>query len=289
MSTTGCQGVPARCPILTTERIISSPAADILIVNWNGAFFLEHLLPLALELTDPEHRFSVWDNASRDDSWPVLSCLADRHAGRLRAFRSLPNMRHGGGLRRLLARSDRELLVVMDCDATPLRSDWVAELARPVLDGAAACGIPHGSRDRYVHPSCLCTTRSALRELSVDVRPSYPDFDVMQRLSAAATEAGRPLSFVEPDGGFLFSGFGRTYGDGLVYHHWFGTRVNPVEGLAETPEGRTVTGLAESQRALEAWLRERGQWREAETPKRARLLGTAKGVIGAHGPAWLQH
>ena len=54
----------------------------------------------------------------------------------------------------------------------------------------------------------------------------------------------------------MFDGFGRTYGRGLVYHHWFGTRLNEVSGLPETPEGRTREGLTNSKVALQAWLQE---------------------------------
>lgn len=247
---------------------------------------MKHFLPLALEYTDSKHRFSVWDNASRDGSWPLIAGLARAHPERLRAFRSLQNNRHGTGLRHLLARTDRELVVVLDCDATPLRSGWVEELAGPVLAGAAACGIPAGD-DRFVHPACLCTTRSTLRELRVDVRPDYPRYDVMQRLSVAANAADRPLAFIEPDGGFLFSGFGQTYGNELVYHHWFGTRVNPVAGMQETPEGRTTAGLARSQGVLLEWLSEGGHLRSCEATGGAGLRHSIQSIAMAHGPAWM--
>lgn len=264
----------------------ATPPVDILIVNWNGAFFLRHLIPLALEVTDSRHRFNIWDNHSRDGSWDVLAGLARTHPGRVNAFRSLQNKRHGTGLRWLLARTDREVVVVLDCDATPLREGWVDALAAPVLAGSAAHGIPHGD-PRFVHPSCLCTTRTTLRELDVDVRPDYPRYDVMQRLSVSAREAGRRLDFLAEDGDYLFSGFGRTYGDELIYHHWFGTRVNPIAGMGETPEGRTTAGLAASQATLHDWLEERGQLRTFVPDRGAGFLETVRSVARAHGPAGL--
>jgi len=272
--------------IALPEKPIPTPAVDILIINWNGAFFLRHLIPLALEVTDERHRFSIWDNASRDGSWDVLAGLARDFPGRVQPFRSLQNKRHGTGLRWLLARTDREVVVVLDCDATPLRKGWVDILAAPVLDGAAAHGIPHGD-PRFVHPSCLCTTRSTLRDLKVDVRPDYPRYDVMQRLSVSAEGAGRRLEYLDEDGDYLFSGFGRTYGDELIYHHWFGTRVNPIAGMGETPEGRTTAGLAESQETLQSWLEQRGQLRSFKPDRKAGLGETLGSVLKAHGPAWL--
>lgn len=244
-------------------------AADILLVNWNGAFFLRHFLPLALELTNPAHRFSIWDNASVDESQALLLALARRQPRRVSVHFARTNQGHAFALERLLERTDRDLLVLLDCDATPLRAGWVETLAAGLRDGVAGHGIWFA---HYLHPACLCTRRTTLVHLEADLHPDYPHRDVFQGFTHRAQGAGLELIRLADDGDYLFDGFGQTYGDHLIYHHWFGTRVNPAQGLEETPEGRTREGLARSQRALEAWLRERGLWRELPQPGRARAF-----------------
>jgi len=230
---------------------------------------VRQFLPLLLELTPSPHRVSVWDNASRDGSRVALMELARRHPGRLATRFCRGNKSHAGGLQALLDRCDRDLVVFLDCDAVPLRAGWLDELAAPVLAGAPAHGIWF---NEYLHPSCLCTRRSTLAAMGVSVWPEYPERDVLQHLTVRAREQGVELARLATDGDYLFDGFGRTYGDGLVYHHWFGTRVNPVAGLEETPEGRTRAGLYDSKAQLERWLRARALWREWREPPPLRSL-----------------
>ena len=175
----------------------------------------------------------------------------------------------------------------MDCDCTPLREGWIDELATPVLRRAAASGIRFPD---YMHPAFLCTRRSLLTKWSVDVRPDYPHHDVLQHLTHVAEREDLPLAPLEDDlrEECMFDGCGQTYGRELVYHHWFGTRVNTIAGLEGTPEGRTREGLVGSMSALQAWLLERGLWREVAPGRglsatRRTMLATA----AAWAPGWL--
>lgn len=240
---------------------------DILMVNWNGAFFIRHFVPLLIELTDPAHRLLIWDNASEDGSRALLKQHARAWADRLKVRFSRENLGHARGMMRLLESSDRDCVLFLDCDAVPLRREWVDELVAPLRSGATASGIWFGN---YLHPACLCTTRSALRDLGVRLEPVYSESggrwevirDVLQDLTFQAERHGLPLHRLMADGDYLFDGFGQTYGDGLLYHHWFGTRLNQVEGELQTQEGRTRAGLQASQAAVERWLREQDLWRE---------------------------
>jgi glycosyltransferase involved in cell wall biosynthesis len=231
------------------------------MVSWNAAFFVRHLLPLTLELTDPAHRISVWDNGSEDGSLELLLALERQHPGRIVTYRSRWNREHAGALKELLARTHRDLVVFLDCDAAPLRDGWVEAMAPPRSGDPAAAGIWFAY---YLHPACLCTRRSTLDRLGVRIEPDYPRRDVLQDLTWRAWHEERELAKLRADDDYLFGGFGQTYGGGLVYHHWFGARLNEFGGLAETPEGRTRRGLAESQELLETWLEQRGQWRAVD-------------------------
>lgn len=240
---------------------------DILMVNWNGKFFLRHFLPLLLELTDPAHRVLIWDNASVDGSRALLRRHSREWPGRVQVRYARTNLGHARGLMRLLEASDRNGIVFLDCDAVPLRRGWVDELVEPLRSGATASGIWFAN---YLHPSCLCTTQSALRDLGVRLEPVYSESgrrwkvvrDVLQDLTLQGERQGCQLTKLWADGDYLFDGFGQTYGGGLLYHHWFGTRLNPAQGVEETQEGRTREGLQASLVAVEHWLREKSLWRE---------------------------
>lgn len=248
---------------------MDAPPADVLIVNWNGGFFLRHLLPLTLRFTDPRHQISIWDNASRDDSRGLLRLYAKAFPERVRVYGSRSNIGHAEGLVRLLEVTSHEHVVFLDCDAAPLREGWVQELLRPVLGGAAAAGVPHINLD-FVHPSCLCTSRATLSGLGVDIRPNYalteagewaPEWrDVLEDLTVKARASERTLEFLPADGDFLFDGFGKLYGDGLLYHHWFGTRLTAHGGVEQVNRGRNRERFFKSLVSLERWLRDANLW-----------------------------
>ena len=270
------------------------PPTDVLRVNWNGGFFLRHFLPLTLRFTEVPHQISIWDNGSRDDSRGLLSLYSKAFPERVRVYRSRRNVGHGQALENLLNETSREYVVFLDCDAVPLRSGWIADLRGPVLGGAAACGVPHLNLD-FLHPSCLCTTRTELADLGVDIQPNYSvaengewtqDWrDVLEDLTRKAHAHGRALATIPSDGDFLFDGFGRTYGDGMLYHHWFGTRLSPHGGLSEVEGGRSRERLRASQASLQEWMTGRELWVDGMDPGGARgrwhyLAGCALGRLG---------
>lgn len=247
--------------IAAAQRAARAPA-DIMIVNWNGRAFMERFLPLVLELTPPRHRILVWDNGSQDGSQDFLSGLGHAFRGRVVPYYSYRNIGHDSALRQLLGRTRAQRIVFLDCDATPLRAGWLEELSRPLADGAIASGIEvwrqrprtRGPLKSFVHPACLVTAREVLRLLGVIVEAKPPEWDVLEHLAIRAEEYRLRLAGVPEDGEFMFNRhFGQTYGN-LIYHHWFGTRVNPWSKMEVTPEGRSRQGLQMSLLLLDDWL-----------------------------------
>ena len=52
----------------TETRDKQHPSVAVVILNWNGRYFLEKFLPSVYNSTYPNIRFVVGDNASTDDS-----------------------------------------------------------------------------------------------------------------------------------------------------------------------------------------------------------------------------
>lgn len=124
--------------------------ADILIVSWNARFFLERFLPLVMEFSPSPHRVILWDNGSKDGSVRVLKSFERAYPDRFLLFQSRKNLGHGPAMEKLLDRADGDCIISLDCDATPLRADWIEKLTTPLAAGAVASGaFKHRAKPRY--------------------------------------------------------------------------------------------------------------------------------------------
>lgn len=171
------------------------PSVAVVILNWNGRYFLEKFLPSVYNSTFPELRFVIGDNGSTDESvafvrenYPniELVCLDQNHG-------------FAGGYNRVLSKVDADYFVLLnsDVEVTP---GWI----EPVINwmetqgDVAACqpkilsfhernkfehaGAAGGYIDAYGYPFC----RGRLLNETEEDRGQYNDYqDVFWATGAA--------------------------------------------------------------------------------------------------------
>lgn len=143
------------------------PKVAIVILNWNGRFFLEKYLPYVYNSTYPNIEFIVGDNASTDDSIAFIQ----REYPTIRVIANNSNLGYAGGYNEVLRQvtADYYVLLNSDVEVTP---DWiepVIQLLESRPDMAAAqpkirsvlrrgqfehAGAAGGYVDRYGFPFC---------------------------------------------------------------------------------------------------------------------------------------
>src|SRR5690606_20577870 len=101
------------------------PKVAIVILNWNGRFFLEKFLPYVYNSTYPNIEFIVGDNASEDDSVAFIQT----HYPAIRIIRNAKNLGYAGGYNAVLRQVETDYYVLLnsDVEVTP---DWI----QPVID-----------------------------------------------------------------------------------------------------------------------------------------------------------
>jgi GT2 family glycosyltransferase len=88
------------------------PKVAVVILNWNGRFFLEKFLPSVYNSSYPNVEFVIGDNASDDDSisfvkqyYPTITILEnDKNYG------------FAGGYNKILQRVDADYYVLLNSD-----------------------------------------------------------------------------------------------------------------------------------------------------------------------------
>ena len=143
------------------------PRVALVILNWNGRFFLEKFLPYVYNSTYPNIEFIVADNASTDDSVAFIR----REYPAIRIISNSRNLGFAGGYNEALKQVNADYFVLLnsDVEVTP---DWiqpVIELLERETDMAAAqpkirslhqrdrfehAGAAGGYLDRYGFPFC---------------------------------------------------------------------------------------------------------------------------------------
>ena len=143
------------------------PKVAVVILNWNGKFFLEKFLPSVYNSTYPNIEFIIGDNASTDDSvrfvqetYPSIKILSND-----------TNLGFAGGYNAILSRVEADYYVLLnsDVEVTP---NWIEPVisyiesepnmvaAQPVImayhdksrfEHAGAAG---GFLDKYGYPFC---------------------------------------------------------------------------------------------------------------------------------------
>ncbi|MGK6352908.1 glycosyltransferase family 2 protein [Parapedobacter sp. DT-150] len=143
------------------------PRVAVVILNWNGRFFLENFLPSIYNTHYPNVEFVVGDNASTDDS--IVFVMT--HYPNVRIVRNDRNLGYAGGYNEVLKRVNADYFVLLnsDVEVTPNWIEPVIDLLESHPDMAAAqpkirsyyqrdhfehAGAAGGFIDHYGFPFC---------------------------------------------------------------------------------------------------------------------------------------
>ncbi|SFC61534.1 hypothetical protein SAMN05421747_11669 [Parapedobacter composti] len=143
------------------------PKVAVVILNWNGRFFLEKFLPSVYNSTYPQVQFVVGDNGSTDDSITFVTT----HFPTVRIIRNRQNLGFAGGYNEVLKQVDADYFVLLnsDVEVTPNWINPVIALLEANPDMAAAqpkirscyhrnyfehAGAAGGYMDSYGFPFC---------------------------------------------------------------------------------------------------------------------------------------
>ncbi|MFC3196153.1 glycosyltransferase family 2 protein [Parapedobacter deserti] len=112
------------------------PKVAVVILNWNGRFFLERFLPSVYNSDYPNIEFVVGDNGSTDDS---VAFVANSYPA-IRVVRNESNLGFAGGYNEVLKQVDADYFVLLnsDVEVTPHWITPVIELLESHPDMAVA-------------------------------------------------------------------------------------------------------------------------------------------------------
>ncbi len=144
-----------------------TPKVAVVILNWNGRFFLEKFLPSVYNSTYPNIDFIIGDNASTDDS---IAFVEETYPS-IRIIENSENLGFAGGYNKVLEQVDADYYILLnsDVEVTP---NWIEPVIRYLEDNpdmAAAqpkirayhakedfehAGAAGGYLDKYGYPFC---------------------------------------------------------------------------------------------------------------------------------------
>ncbi|WDF70461.1 glycosyltransferase family 2 protein [Sphingobacterium oryzagri] len=101
------------------------PRVAVVILNWNGRFFLEKFLPSVYNSTYPNTEFVIGDNASTDDSVTFV----EQSYPSIRIVKNKENLGFAGGYNAILAQVEADYYVLLNSDVEVTPS-WI----EPVID-----------------------------------------------------------------------------------------------------------------------------------------------------------
>ncbi|WP_037501264.1 glycosyltransferase family 2 protein [Sphingobacterium deserti] len=143
------------------------PRVAVVILNWNGRFFLEKFLPSVYNSTYPNVEFVLGDNASTDDS----VAFVEEYYPTIRVIRNNENLGFAGGYNAVLSHVEADYFVLLnsDVEVTPswiepviayLESQDQMVAAQPKIRAYHAkgdfehAGAAGGFIDKYGYPFC---------------------------------------------------------------------------------------------------------------------------------------
>src|SRR5690606_4003498 len=109
---------------------MSHPKVAIIILNWNGRYFLEKFLPYVYNSTYPNLSFIIGDNGSTDDS---ISFIKEYYP-QIQIVNNDQNYGFAEGYNRVLAQipsADYFIFLNSDVEVTP---DWIEPLVQHMED-----------------------------------------------------------------------------------------------------------------------------------------------------------
>jgi len=101
------------------------PKVAIVILNWNGRFFLEKFLPSVYNSTYPNVEFIIGDNGSTDDS---VAFIAENYPS-IKVLTNKTNLGFAGGYNAILERVNADYYILLNSDVE-VTANWI----EPVID-----------------------------------------------------------------------------------------------------------------------------------------------------------
>ncbi|GHE45121.1 glycosyltransferase family 2 protein [Sphingobacterium griseoflavum] len=101
------------------------PRVAVVILNWNGRFFLEKFLPSVYNSRYPNVEFVIGDNSSTDDSL----LFVEENYPTIRVIRNPSNLGFAGGYNAILEQVEADYFVLLNSDVEVTES-WI----EPIID-----------------------------------------------------------------------------------------------------------------------------------------------------------
>src|SRR5690554_2884033 len=131
--------------------MINFPKVAIVILNWNGKYYLEQFLPSVYNSSYPNLTFVIGDNASTDDSIEFIK----KTYPKITLIQNDKNYGFAGGYNRALAQIEADYYVILNSDVE-VTENWLS----PLIDylehhqDAAACQpkiLSYHNRNHFEH------------------------------------------------------------------------------------------------------------------------------------------
>lgn len=147
--------------------MINFPKVAIVILNWNGKYYLEQFLPSVYNSSYPNLTFVIGDNASTDDSIEFIK----KTYPKITLIQNDKNYGFAGGYNRILAQVEADYYVILNSDVEvstgwiepiiqAMESDPSVAVAQPKILSSLNpnqfeyAGAAGGYIDKYGYPFC---------------------------------------------------------------------------------------------------------------------------------------
>lgn len=105
--------------------MINYPKVSVVILNWNGRFFLEKFLPSVYNSTYPNIEFVIGDNGSTDDSLDFVKA----NYPQIRIIQNAQNYGFAGGYNKVLEQVQADYYILLNSDVE-VTTHWI----EPVIE-----------------------------------------------------------------------------------------------------------------------------------------------------------
>lgn len=113
------------------------PKVAVVILNWNGRYFLEKFLPSVYNSTYPNIEFILGDNASTDDSVEFVRS----NFPQIHIIQNEQNLGFAGGYNKILEQVDAEYYVLLNSDVE-VSPSWIEPVIAMMMKGAYVVAQP---------------------------------------------------------------------------------------------------------------------------------------------------
>lgn len=113
------------------------PKVAVVILNWNGRYFLEKFLPSVYNSTYPNIEFILGDNASSDDSIEFVQT----NFPQIRIIQNTENLGFAGGYNKILEQVDSEYYVLLNSDVE-VSPGWIEPVIEMMIQNSFIAAQP---------------------------------------------------------------------------------------------------------------------------------------------------